>query len=82
MGLVKDYDQETGFALVEQRNKMTVGEEIEIFGPDMDYYAQNISEMYDAETGDKLESAPHPQQLLRMKMDRPVKANYMLRKKK
>ena len=82
VGLVKDYDQETGFALVEQRNKMTVGEEIEIFGPDMDYYAQNISEMYDAETGDKLESAPHPQQLLRMKMDRPVKANYMLRKKK
>lgn len=82
VGLVKDYDQETGFALVEQRNKMTVGEEIEIFGPDMDYYAQNISEMYDAETGEKLESAPHPQQLLRMKMDRPVKANYMLRKKK
>lgn len=82
VGLVKDYDQETGFALVEQRNKMTVGEEIEIFGPDMDYYAQNISEMYDAETGEKLESAPHPQQLLRMKLGRPVKANYMLRKKK
>ena len=82
VGLVKDYDAETGFALVEQRNKMTSGEELEIFGTDMDYYAQNISEMYDAETGDKLESAPHPQQLLRMKMDRPVKANYMLRKKK
>lgn len=82
VGLVKDYDAETGFALVEQRNKMTSGEEIEIFGPDMDYYAQNISEMYDAETDEKLESAPHPQQLLRMKMDRPVKANYMLRKKK
>ena len=82
VGLVKDYDQETGFALVEQRNKMSVGEEIEIFGPDMDYYAQSISEMYDAETGEKLESAPHPQQLLRMKMDRPVKANYMLRKKR
>ena len=81
VGLVKDYDEKTGFALVEQRNKMTAGEEIEIFGPDMDYYAQNIGEMYDVETGEKLESAPHPQQLLRMKMDRPVKANYMLRKK-
>lgn len=82
VGLVKDYDEKTGFALVEQRNKMTAGEEIEIFGPDMDYYAQNIGEMYDVETGEKLESAPHPQQLLRMKMDRPVKANYMLRKKR
>lgn len=82
VGLVKDYDPETGFALVEQRNKMTVGEEIEIFGPDMDYYAQKVGEMYDAETGEPLASAPHPQQMLRMKMDRPVKANYMIRKKK
>lgn len=82
VGLVKDYDPETGFALVEQRNKMTVGEEIEIFGPDMDYYAQKVGEMYDAETGEPLASAPHPQQMLRMKMDRSVKANYMIRKKK
>lgn len=82
VGLVKAYDKETGFALVEQRNKMVIGDEIEIFGPDMDFFAQEVSEMYDAETGEKLESAPHPQQLLRMKMDKPVKENYMLRMKK
>lgn len=82
VGLVKAYDEETGFALVEQRNKMVIGDEIEIFGPDMDFFAQEVSEMYDAETGEKLESAPHPQQLLRMKMDKPVKENYMLRMKK
>lgn len=82
VGLVKHYDPETGFALVEQRNKMTVGEEIEIFGPDIDFFTQKVSEMYDAETGEKLESAPHPQQLLKMKMVCPVKENYILRKKK
>ncbi len=82
VGLVKAYDEETGFALVEQRNKMTVGEEIEIFGPDMDFFAQRVEEMYDAETGEALESAPHPQQLLRMKMKNPVKEHYMLRKKR
>ncbi len=82
VGLVKEYDEKTGFALVEQRNKMTVGEEIEIFGPDIDYFTQNITAMLDAETGEALESAPHPQQLLKMKMDRPVKPHYILRKKK
>ena len=61
---------------------MTVGEEIEIFGPDIDFFTQKVSEMYDAETGEKLESAPHPQQLLKMKMVCPVKENYILRKKK
>lgn len=82
VGLVKDYDEKTGFALVEQRNKMTVGEEIEIFGPDIDFFTQNITAMLDAETGESLESAPHPQQLLKMKMNRPVKPHYILRKKK
>ncbi len=82
VGLVKEYDEETGFALVEQRNKMTLGEEIEIFGPDIDFFTQNITEMLDAQTGENLESAPHPQQLLKMKMDHPVKPHYILRKKK
>lgn len=82
VGLVKHYDPETGFALVEQRNKMTVGEEIEVFGPDINFFTQKVSEMYDAETGERLESAPHPQQLLKMKMEHPVKDNYILRKKK
>ncbi len=82
VGLIKEYDEETGFALVEQRNKMTLGEEIEIFGPDIDFFTQNITEMLDAQTGENLESAPHPQQLLKMKMDHPVKPHYILRKKK
>ena len=31
IGVVRDYDPKTGMAVVEQRNKMTVGEEIEAF---------------------------------------------------
>jgi putative protease len=79
-GLVKDYDEKTGFAVVEQRNKMTIGEEIEVFGPFHDYFSQTLTEMYDEE-GNMLESAPHPQQILRIKMDKPVAGNFMLRKK-
>ena len=82
VGLVKSYDEETGYAVVEQRNKMTVGEEIEVFGPDIEFFKMNISEIYDNESGEAMESAPHPQQILKMKMDKPVKPNYILRKKK
>ncbi|MBE6030354.1 MAG: U32 family peptidase [Clostridiales bacterium] len=81
-GLVKDYDPETGYAVVEQRNKMNIGDEIEVFGPYTDHYVQTLTEMYDLETGEPVESAPHPQQMLRIKLDKPVKADFMLRKKR
>ena len=38
VGVVRDYDEKTGFAEVEQRNKMSLGEEIEVFGPDIDFF--------------------------------------------
>lgn len=82
VGVVRSYDEKTGYAVVEQRNKMSVGEEIEIFGPDIEFFTMDIKEMYDHESGEAIESAPHPQQIIRMKMDKPVKPDYILRKKK
>lgn len=82
VGYVKAYDAATGYAEVEQRNKMSIGEEIEVFGPFTDFYTQTITEMYDLETGEPVESAPHPQQMLRMKLERPVSEGFMLRKRK
>jgi putative protease len=61
---------------------MSVGQEIEIFGPDIEFFAQDITEMYDNESGEPIESAPHPQQIIKMKMAQPVKPNYILRKLK
>ena len=80
-GLVKDYDAKTGFATVEQRNKMVLGDEIEVFGPGEYFFVQELEEMYDEE-GNPISSAPHPQQILKIKMKHPVKENFMLRKKK
>ena len=68
-------------AVVEQRNKMTVGEEIEVFGPYTDYFSQKLEVLLDEE-GNPIESAPHPQQILQIKMERPVSENFMLRKRK
>jgi len=80
VGIVKSYDEETGFAFVEQRNKMEKGDEIEVFGPFADYFTQILEEMFDEE-GNPIDSAPHPQQILRIKMNAPVAINYILRKK-
>lgn len=79
--MIKDYEPETGFAIVEQRNKMVIGDKIEVFGPNFDFFEQEIKEMYDDE-GNAIDSAPHPQQILKIKMDKPVKSSFMIRKEK
>ncbi len=81
IGLVKNYDPKTGLALVEQRNKMSIGEEIEIFGPNTEFFTQILEVMLD-ESGKPVESAPHPQQLLQIQVKQPVAAGFMLRKRK
>ena len=81
IGVVKSYDPNTKMAVVEQRNKMSVGEEIEVFGSYTDCFSQKLEVLLD-EDGNPLESAPHPQQILQIKMDQPVKENFMLRKRK
>jgi len=81
VGLVRSYDEETGFAVVEQRNKMDVGDEIEVFGPYTGYFTQKIEVMLDEE-GMPIESAPHPQQIVKIRMDQPVAEKFIFRKRK
>ena len=81
IGVVKDYDPETGMATVEQRNKMSIGEDIEVFGPYTDFFEQKLEVMLNEE-GEPIEAAPHPQQIIKIKMNQPVGENFMLRKRK
>ena len=80
-GLVKSYDPETKIAVVEQRNKMDIGDTIEVFGPKGEVFTQKLEYMTDEE-GNPVDSAPHPQQILNIKMAQPVAEMYMLRKEK
>ncbi len=79
-GVVREYDEETGIALVEQRNHFRLGTEVEFVSPGASTFRQTVSFMTDAE-GSPLEVARHPQQLIRMKVDQPVKPMDMMRKK-
>ena len=79
VGMVLDYDEDTGIATVEQRNRMFLGDEIEVFGPDIDFFTQKIQNMWDKK-GNPIDVAPHPQQIVKIKMDKPVKRFYLIRK--
>lgn len=81
IGMVKSYDPQTHMAVVEQRNKMVVGDEIEVFGPGRDYFIQKLEVLLDEEK-EPIESAPHPQQIVHIRMDQPVAEKYILRKRK
>ena len=81
IGLVRETDETTGLTTVEQRNKFSVGDIVEIFGPYTPYYEETIREMYDEE-GNPVQSAPHPQQILRIRFERIPEEGFILRKKK
>ena len=79
VGLVLDYDAETGFATVEQRNNMKKGQELEIFQPKLPGYRQILGEMYN-DLGEAIDVAPHPQQIVKIRMEQPVEPYAILRR--
>lgn len=82
IGIVCSYDDLTGYAIVEQRNKFTVGDEVEVFGPgNADFFTQKIEQIFD-DMGEIIETAPHAQQIVNVKMRYPVGAKYMIRRKR
>lgn len=64
-GIVLEYDPSSGTSLVEQRNKITAGDEIEIMQPGADFITVPQAELYD-EAGAPLESTPHAKMRFRM----------------
>lgn len=80
IGMVKeDYDPETGCAIVEQRNKFEVGEEIEVMPAKGEPFKMVVEKMWN-DKGEEITSAPHPQQILKVKFTQPVKEFDILRK--
>ncbi|NLO90274.1 MAG: U32 family peptidase [Clostridia bacterium] len=79
VGKVLKYDPDKGMALVQQKNKFSVGEMVEIIGPVGDPIKIKITEMKNEE-GEPITEAPHPEQLVYIPVDIPVEENYIIRK--
>ncbi|HAN10300.1 MAG TPA: peptidase U32 [Clostridiales bacterium] len=79
-GIILDYDKKTKIATIEQRNKFSIGDELEIFKKKGEFTTQIIEYMTDEE-GNKIQEAPHPKQILKVKIITPVEKYDMIRKK-
>ena len=71
---------ENGFVFFEQKNKFTVGELVEAMGFDGENIECRVEAIYN-EDGENMESAPHPKQQLRVKLDKPLDAGMIIRRK-
>ncbi len=71
---------ENGFVFFEQKNKFTVGEFVEAMGFDGENIECRVEAIYN-EDGESMESAPHPKQQLRVKLDKPLDAGMIIRRK-
>lgn len=79
IGVVQEASDTEGYAWIEQRNKFSVGEEIEVMPAKGPSFSMTVTEIYN-ETGESVESAPHPQEKLRVKFSQPVQPFDMMRK--
>ncbi len=81
LGLVLDYDEVSQVATVEQRNRIFLGDELEIFGPGKDTFNSKVEYM-ENDKGESIDVAPHAQQIIKMKIQGPISKMDMLRKER
>lgn len=81
VGIVKDYDEETKIATIEQRNKLYDNDEVEILRPEGPAFNVKLSDMRE-ENGTKIDSAPRAQMIFKVKVDKPLKAKDFIVKNK
>lgn len=79
VGVVLSYDEDTKMATIEQRNRFFKGDEVEFMPPTGDYISGKIAKIL-TEDGDEVESAPHPQQVLKIPVDVPLEKDTIMRK--
>jgi putative protease len=80
LGVVIDYDEKNKEAIIGQRNFFKVGDEVEIFGPNMNDINFKIKYIKD-EKGEKLDAARHPEEVVRIPLDKKVNPNDLMRVK-
>jgi len=77
--VVLDYDPETHIATVEQRNRFFKDEELEVISPHRKSFGFKAEYMTD-ENGENIDVAPHPQMIVKLKIDSEVVPYSIIRK--
>ncbi len=77
LGIVGEVD-DIGFAKIEQRNKFSLGDEIEIMKPDGTDVKVTVKGLY-TEDGESIESCPHPKQVIYVELSESAEKYDILR---
>lgn len=78
LGIVEEVKGTGGLVRIEQRNKFSVGDEIEIMKPEGENLPAMVEEMYN-EDGEAVENCPHPKQTLWIKLSARAERYDLLR---
>ena len=81
VGVVREYDEITGIATIEQRNKVFEGDNVEVLSPIGDYFNVSLTELTEMD-GRSIPTAPRAQMLFKAKVNGKLKVNDMLIKNK
>lgn len=81
VGMVESYDAEKKLLYVQQRNKFSVGDRLEILRPDGPFAEIKVEKMWN-EAGEEIETCPHAMMKLTIPCDVSCPPNSILRKEK
>ena len=80
LGIVKSYDENTHIAVIEERNFFKKGDNIQFFGPNTETFDYIVNEIYN-ENDELIEKANMPRMIIKLKVDRHLNENDLLRVK-
>lgn len=79
VGEVLSYDKDTKIATIRQRNYFKVGDELEIYGPNLRHFRQELKELWD-EDGEIVEEGNKAMYIYKIRVENEVKPNDLIRR--
>lgn len=78
LGIVTDYNEEDKMVTITERNYFKAGDEVEIFGPNIETFSFIMPDIYNKDNI-KVNVGRHPEEVLKFKLDKKVYPNDMIR---
>ncbi len=79
-GVVTGFEEETALTVIKQKNKFQKGDVLDVLTPSGDNFSFTVFEMYDGD-GNPIESAPHGEMTVKLKLPREAMEFALLRMK-
>lgn len=80
-GIVLNYDNQSKIVEIEQRNFFKIGDTIEFMGPDIKTFEYKVTNIKN-ELNEEIEKANHPLMKVKLKVDKKLEKDYIVRIKK